>query len=89
MDRYVYPGTNVLRNLRDIRDAALLNEFEAEASSRRLRQLAIRDGYELDWSRVSQEQMIEASRRSFRRDFLGLEQVLRSALDNVQDATGN
>jgi cell filamentation protein len=39
MDPYVYPGTNVFRNLRNIRDADLLNQFEAEASSRRLRQL--------------------------------------------------
>jgi cell filamentation protein len=39
MDPYVYPGTTVLRNLRDIRDAALLSEFEAEATAYRLRQL--------------------------------------------------
>ena len=40
MDPYVYPGTSVLRNLRDIRDFELLSEFEAEATARRLRQLA-------------------------------------------------
>ncbi len=40
MDPYVYPGTSVLRNLRDIRDSRLLSEFEAEATARRLRQLA-------------------------------------------------
>jgi cell filamentation protein, protein adenylyltransferase len=39
MDPYVYPGTSVLRNLRDIRDAGALNTFEAEATSRRIRQL--------------------------------------------------
>jgi cell filamentation protein len=39
MDPYVYPGTNVLRNLRDIRDSEILNEFEADATSRRIRQL--------------------------------------------------
>jgi fido (protein-threonine AMPylation protein) len=39
MDPYVYPGTSVLRNLRDIRDPELLSEFEAEATARRLRQL--------------------------------------------------
>lgn len=39
MDPYVYPGTNVLKNLREIRDPGLLNEFEAEATSRRLHQL--------------------------------------------------
>lgn len=39
MDPYVYPGTNVLRNLRDIHDLDLLGRFEADATSRRLRQL--------------------------------------------------
>ena len=39
MDPYVYPGTSVLKNLRDIRDAGILSEFEAEATARRLRQL--------------------------------------------------
>ena len=39
MDPYVYPGTSVLRNLRDFRDAGVLSEFEAEATARRLRQL--------------------------------------------------
>lgn len=39
MDPYVYPATNILRNLRDIRDPDLLAEFEAEATARRLRQL--------------------------------------------------
>ena len=39
MDPYVYPETNVLRNLRDSRDPATRSEFEAEATSRRLRQL--------------------------------------------------
>jgi cell filamentation protein len=187
MDPYVYPGTNVLRNLRDIRNENLLSEFEAEASARRLRQLehkpmlgafdaqhvqaihrhifkdvyawagefrtvnisksgnpfafteyiasslnktlkaleserylggadpkrftnrgayylgeinaihpfregngraqrefirelAVRNGYTLNWSRVSREEMIEASRQSFRGDNVGLEHVLTSAL---------
>ena len=39
MDPYVYPGTSVLRNLREILDPELLSEFEAEATARRLRQL--------------------------------------------------
>jgi cell filamentation protein len=30
-DPYVYPGTNVLINLKDIRDQAVLNRFEADA----------------------------------------------------------
>lgn len=39
MDPYVYPGTSVLKNLRDIRDPDLLREFEADATSRRIRSL--------------------------------------------------
>ena len=35
MDPYVYPETNVLRNLRDIRDSGQLNKFEAIATTRR------------------------------------------------------
>ena len=35
MDPYVYPETNVLRNLRDIRDAGQLGKFEAIATTRR------------------------------------------------------
>ncbi len=39
MDPYVYPGTSILRNLRDIRDARRLEEFEAGRTAARLRQL--------------------------------------------------
>jgi hypothetical protein len=35
MDPYVYLGTNVLRNLRDLRDADRLDKFEAIATTRR------------------------------------------------------
>jgi cell filamentation protein len=38
-DPYLYPGTDVLKNLRDIRDPDILARFEAEATSRRLVQL--------------------------------------------------
>jgi cell filamentation protein len=38
MDPYVYRGTSVLRNLRNIRDAGILNEFEPEATALRLLQ---------------------------------------------------
>jgi cell filamentation protein len=189
MDPYVYPETNVLRNLRDIRDAGRLSKFEAIATARRaveleheptqgrfdarhlqaihrhlfqdvfewagefrtvnisksgdpfalhqyiissmdrlceqlnreghlagadperfairgawyfgeinaihpfrdgngraqrgfVRELAVRNGLTIDWSRVSREEMIEASRRSLRVDNAGLEQILRRALDN-------
>jgi cell filamentation protein len=189
MDPYVFPGTSVLRNLRGIRDASLLNEFEADATARRLvqlerqpipgafdsahlqaihhrifqdvhewagefrtvnisksgdpfafsqhiasslnrvfadlkserrlegndlnrfakraawylgeinaihpfregngraqrefiRQLALHNGWAIDWKRVSQDQMIEASRRSLRVDNAGIEEVLELVLDN-------
>ena len=39
MDPYVYPGTSVLRNLRDLRDPKNLAEFEADATGRRLKEL--------------------------------------------------
>ena len=39
MDPYVYPGTNVLRNLRDIRDPARLSKFEVDMTIRRLGEL--------------------------------------------------
>jgi len=45
-----------------------------------IQELAIRSGHLLDWSRVSREQMIDASRESFRRRNEGLEHLLRSAL---------
>ena len=50
-----------------------------------IRELALKNGYLLNWSRVSREQMLEASKQSFRRDNLGLEQVLRCALENEQN----
>lgn len=45
-----------------------------------MRQLALRAGYALDWSRVSREEMMEASRESFRRGNAGLEQLLDRSL---------
>lgn len=41
-DPYTYPGTNVLRNLRDIREPETLAEFEAIATVRRLAQLRVK-----------------------------------------------
>jgi cell filamentation protein len=35
-DPYLYPGTLVLKNIRDIRDSKTLAQFEAQATSRRL-----------------------------------------------------
>lgn len=40
MDPYVYPGTNVLRNLRGIRDPEELSKLEGIATARRLAELA-------------------------------------------------
>ena len=39
MDPYLYPGTNVLKNLRDIRNPGTLACFEAEATTRRIVEL--------------------------------------------------
>jgi len=46
-----------------------------------LRELGARNGWEFDWSRISQREMIEASRLSLRIGNTGLENVLRAALD--------
>src|SRR5882672_2586052 len=40
MDPYVYPGTNVLRNLRDIRDPDRLAKFEMDMTTRRVDELS-------------------------------------------------
>jgi cell filamentation protein len=42
MDPYVYPGTTVLKNLRGIRDAELLKEFEMDMTTRRVEMLNVR-----------------------------------------------
>ena len=39
MDPYVYPDTNVLKNLRDLRDVDTLADFEASSTSWRIGQL--------------------------------------------------
>lgn len=38
-DRYVYPGTSLLKNLRDIRDRKLFERFEWQTTTRRLIEL--------------------------------------------------
>lgn len=40
IDPYVYPGTNILRNVLDIRDKQTLDDAEADYVSLRLRELA-------------------------------------------------
>jgi cell filamentation protein len=49
-----------------------------------MRQLALRNGFSLNWSRVSREQMMDASRQSFKTDNAFLERLLRNAVDNWQ-----
>ena len=39
MDPYLYPGTDVLKNLRDIRISKIRDRFEAEATTRRIVEL--------------------------------------------------
>lgn len=47
-----------------------------------IRQLAVRNGHALAWSRVTREQMYEASHRSFQSaDNAGLAQVIRAAIE--------
>lgn len=38
LDPYIYPGTNVLKNRREILDPERLQEFETSASARRVRE---------------------------------------------------
>lgn len=40
MDPYVYPGTSILKNFRDIRDPERLSKFEMDMTTRRLSELA-------------------------------------------------
>lgn len=47
-----------------------------------IRELGSHNGGEIDWTQVSSEQMIEASRRSLRVDNSGLEEVLKMARAN-------
>jgi len=126
MDPYRYPGTDVLKNLRDIRDPDILARFEAEATSKGgqlfgaaafigpalrgvleelprenllrgtesfsrragfflgeihaihpfregngrtqrefIRRLGLEAGFVIDWSRITRDQLIAASRASF------------------------
>jgi fido (protein-threonine AMPylation protein) len=39
MDQYVYPGTNVLKNLQDIRNPDRLSKFEMDMTTRTLGEL--------------------------------------------------
>lgn len=45
-----------------------------------IRQLAVRNGFAIDWKQVSRQEMIDASRRSLRLDNDPLELLLRKAL---------
>jgi cell filamentation protein, protein adenylyltransferase len=52
-----------------------------------VRELALQNGLTIDWRQVSQDEMIEVSRRSLRIDNSGLEQILRKALRDVMKAS--
>ena len=41
-DPYLYPGTNVLRNRRNLSNTQVLDGFEASATQRRLVELAVK-----------------------------------------------
>lgn len=73
VDPYTYPGTSVLRNLLDIRDAEELLEAELEVTWARRQQLgegavalAAHGGRELAWRNVSEAENIAASAASVR-----------------------
>jgi cell filamentation protein len=54
-DPYVYPGTSVLKNLREFRDAETFAQFESDASGRRLLDLAaepVRGAFDLQHLRA-------------------------------------
>jgi len=57
-------------------------EGNGRAQREFIRQLAVRNGYTIDWWQVSREQMVDASRQSFSRDEAGLEAALLAALNN-------
>jgi cell filamentation protein len=51
-----------------------------------IRQLALKNGYSLNWSRVTREAMSEASRKSFQEaDSSGLAAILETALDPLTE----
>jgi cell filamentation protein len=57
-------------------------EGNGRAQREFIRQLAVANGHELTWRELAPERMIEASQRSFlRKDYFGLAQILREALD--------
>ncbi|HVY92489.1 MAG TPA: Fic family protein [Bryobacteraceae bacterium] len=55
-------------------------EGNGRAQREFIRQLALRNGLIIDWKQISQDQMIEASRRSLRVDNIGFEEILKSAV---------
>jgi len=55
-------------------------EGNGRAQREFIRQLGLNSGWKFDWSRITRDQMIEASRRSLRTDNTALEQILRLAL---------
>jgi hypothetical protein len=92
LSRYLPLGRAVAYFAR--RGALLLGELNAihhfpEGNGRTQREfmseVALKNGYALDWSRVPKEKMTEASRESFRSSNSSLEQALLLALDNERN----
>ncbi|HWY47944.1 MAG TPA: hypothetical protein VNX70_11215 [Bryobacteraceae bacterium] len=101
-DPYLYPGTDVLKNLRGIRDPNTLSQFEAESTTRRIVQLiqspvqcrfntpcvraihkhiGLHAGLIIDWSRITPDKMMAASRESFRSgDNSGLAALIQTSI---------
>src|SRR6266849_3757700 len=92
-DPYLYPGTDVLKNLRGIRDPNILSQFEAESTTHPfregngrtqrefIRELGLQAGFIIDWSRITLDKMMVASRESFRSgDSSGLAALIQTSI---------
>ena len=80
--KYCYPGSSVLINRLDIRDHNDLHTAEREGNGRSQRlfceQLCKNNGrFALDFSNADKEEMVEASKKSFIRDYSGMEKLIR------------
>lgn len=77
-DRFALRGAYYLGEINAIHP---FREGNGRAQREFIRELGLHNGLMIDWTQISQEEMIEASRRSLRIDNAGLEQLLRKALD--------
>lgn len=77
LERFANRGAYYLGEINAIHP---FREGNGRAQREFIRELALLSGLIIDWLQISQEEMIEASRRSLRIDNAGLEQLLRKAL---------